>query len=186
MLGAELMPRKFNFRFADGFTLMELMIAVAVLGILAVAAVPSVQSILYSNQVSGQTNEIVAMLNFARNTAIRTSGDVDAVFTAEASGWSGFVEDPDGGRPDDCTAANALRCADSQRVLLESAKDFTFDKRGYLKDATFLTDGNVTIETMWLQHESCSNAQHRSRIEVRPTGQVTSCNVACGNTETTC
>lgn len=173
-----------NQRNLAGFTLMELMIAIAILAILVTAAVPSVQNILRSNQVSGQTNEMVSMLNFARNTAIRTSGDVEAIFTAEAVGWSGFVEDPDGEETDDCTAANALRCADNQRVLLESAKNFTFDKRGYRTGA--FIDGNVTIETMWLEHESCTNAQHRSRIEVRPTGQVTSCNVACADTVTTC
>lgn len=180
------MPRNLNPRLANGFTLMELLIAIAVLAILATAAIPSVQSILRSNQVAGQTNELVSMLNFARNTAIRTSGDVDVVFTSVGSGWSGIIEDPEGAGSDDCTATNALRCATNERVLIEAPKAFTFDKRGYLKDATFLTADNVTIETMWLEHQACSNSQHRSRIEIRPTGQVTSCNVDCGNTVTTC
>lgn len=160
---------------------MELMIAIAILAILTTAAVPSLQNILRSNQVSGQTNDIVSMLNFARNTAIRRSGDINVVFSSSGSEWSGIVEDPDGGGSEECTASNALRCTTNQGVSLEAAKNFTFDKRGYLKDATFLTnDDAIAIETMWLEHESCSNAQHRSRIEIRPTGQITSCNVECG------
>lgn len=186
MLGPELMSKKFNFRFANGFTLMELMIAITILAILASAAVPSVQDILRSNRVTGQTNELVSMINFARNTAIRTSGDVTVTLAPSADGWSGIVEDPDEDDSTNCTTAGALRCAANKNVLLSGETTLVFDKRGYLKDAAFLTSGNVTIDAIWLEHENCNNERHRNRIEVRPTGQVTSCNVACGNTGATC
>lgn len=169
-----------------GFTLMELLVAVAVLAILLTAAVPSVQEVLRANQVTGQTNELISMLNFARNRAVRDSDEVMVTLSPLADGWSGVVEDPDGDGSEDCTQAGALRCATNERVLLSGVNEFTFDKRGYLMDATFLTDGNVTIETLWLEHEQCSSEVHRTRIEVRPTGQVTSCNVACGDTGTAC
>lgn len=173
-----------------GFTLMELLVAIAVLAILATLSVPSVQDVMRSNQVTGQTNEMISMLNFARNMAIRNSGDVTVSFDAGTDGWSGIVEDPDGDGSAECTTAGALRCVDGEKVLLTSSAngdiEFTFDKRGYLKDAAFLTDGNVTIETLWLEHRECSGDRHRRRIEIRPTGQVSACRVDCGNTSATC
>lgn len=164
-----------------GFTLMELMISIAILAILATLAVPSIQNVLRSNQVTGQTNELVSMINFARNTAIRRSGVITVSLSSSGDGWSGIVKDPTGDGSDNCTTAGALRCTSNADVLLAGTTEFTFDKRGYLKDAAFLTSGAITIDAVSLTHEQCANERHRTRIEVRPTGQVTSCNIGCSS-----
>lgn len=54
-----------------GFTLLELMITVAVLIILLAIAVPSFQGLMASNRLTAATNEFIAALNTSRAEAIR-------------------------------------------------------------------------------------------------------------------
>ena len=54
-----------------GFTLVELMVTIAVLAILVVLAVPSFTSIINANRLAAQSNEVVAALQLARMEAIK-------------------------------------------------------------------------------------------------------------------
>lgn len=62
-------------RFTDygvsGFTLLELMVVVAVVAILATVAYPSFNSLINSNRLVGTANQILASLQHARSEAIR-------------------------------------------------------------------------------------------------------------------
>lgn len=58
-------------RRARGFTLIELMVAVAVIAILATVAAPSFQEIMHRNRLTAAANEYVAALQTARMEAIR-------------------------------------------------------------------------------------------------------------------
>lgn len=53
-----------------GFTLMELMITLAVLGILTAIAVPSFQTLLERNRVTNETNDLLGALMLARSHAV--------------------------------------------------------------------------------------------------------------------
>ena len=63
-------------RKGNGFTLIELMVTVAVAAILLTVGVPSFQYILQSSRVSTQTNELVTGLSTARSEAIRRNREV--------------------------------------------------------------------------------------------------------------
>ena len=57
----------------SGFTLVELMVVIAVLAILATIAVPGFQGIVAQNRATSAANELQATLQFARSAAIAQS-----------------------------------------------------------------------------------------------------------------
>ncbi|MEE7548711.1 prepilin-type N-terminal cleavage/methylation domain-containing protein [Xanthomonas sp. Kuri4-1] len=61
---------------AGGFTLIELMVAVAVLAITLALAIPSFTSVVNGNRLLAQSNELVASLQLARSEAIRRNAKV--------------------------------------------------------------------------------------------------------------
>ena len=57
----------------QGFTLIELMVAIAVLAIMLAIGLPSFQGSLRSNRVATSTNDMLAALSLARTEAIRNT-----------------------------------------------------------------------------------------------------------------
>ncbi|XKF14377.1 GspH/FimT family pseudopilin [Halomonas sp. BLK-85] len=62
----------------QGFTLLELLLAIVVAGILASIAVPSFSGFLARQQLRSDVIEVVSMLSFARSEAIKRREEVTA------------------------------------------------------------------------------------------------------------
>ena len=87
-----------------GFTLVELMVTVAVLAIMAGLAVPSFQATINANRLTGSVNELVNALQTARMEAIRrnrraavcfsatTDASTPTCSTTNPNGWLVFVD----------------------------------------------------------------------------------------------
>ena len=85
-----------------GFTLLELMITITVLGILLGLAVPSFREAIQNNRIVSQNNEFITALNYARSEAIRRSDTVSVCSSANgtscstttnwSTGWITFVD----------------------------------------------------------------------------------------------
>lgn len=74
-----------NSKHNKGFTLIEMMVTVAVLAIILGIGVPSFQGLIERNRVSTATDKLFSALTTARSEAIRLGQDVSV--TQEDDGW---------------------------------------------------------------------------------------------------
>ena len=168
---------------AAGFSLLELMVTVAIAAILLSLGLPSFQSTLRSNRVVTATNEIIASLALARTEAIRStrSAGVCPSTTGTAcdgtswnEGWMVWADQGNTGWGDFAAGDTVLRYSSQRPGVTINADDvgnddiekFTFDARGRLSSGT-------TAATIHLSSESCPEGQALLRtLTIGVTGQV--------------
>jgi type IV fimbrial biogenesis protein FimT len=104
----------------SGFTLIELMVTIAIAVILITSAVPGFQSFIQNNRLSTTTHQLVTSLNLARSEAVKRGKQVTVCKSDNSStctnangwdqGWIVFVdEDGDGQRQTSGTPEELLR-----------------------------------------------------------------------------
>jgi type IV fimbrial biogenesis protein FimT len=86
----------------SGFTLIELMITLAVVGILLMVGVPSLKTFLQSNQLVAASNELISALHVARSEALKLNSRVSICESSDGkscsntgswkNGWIVFVD----------------------------------------------------------------------------------------------
>ena len=116
----------------SGFTLVELMTAIAVLAILAAIAVPSFRPIIENWRVRDAAAELQSTLYFARSEAVKRGGNVSVVANSKSNDWSTGWEVQDnagnilqqGAVPTDTTVAQAA----------PGAQTIYFDRWGMASD----------------------------------------------------
>lgn len=175
-----------------GFTLLEVMVVLAIVAILTTLAAPSFVAMIQSNAVSGNVNTFIADVRYARSEAVRRGGAVlmcrsDAPeatapvcnTTAGTNGWaSGWIifEDRDDSLNYSAAAdANQLLKVQGPITNLDSimetsgagATKLQFTATGRMKSlssATALQFGsNITMPNS-RQRVVCINASGRARI----------------------
>ena len=147
----------------DGFTLVELMVALAVIGILAVIATPSMTDLINNSRVSGQAEELVASLQLARGEAIRRNarvticagtGIVCSGSTAWAN-WTVFGRDKIQATTDvirDTAASTSMQVSGpaagvvfKPSGMIDSQQSLEVVKSSYKRCITVLVSGVVTV-----------------------------------------
>lgn len=152
----------------SGFTLIELMITLAIVGILLTVGVPSLKTFMQGNQLIAASNELVSALHIARSEAIKLNSRVSICESSDGTscsntgswknGWIVFVDfngdlanngSPCDGTPVDCL----LRVHDAinDPLLTMSGVDtngnavssFTFTARGMPKDTSGVSESGV-------------------------------------------
>lgn len=92
MSGSPKNPGRVARRLLAAFTLLELVIVVAIIAVMAAAGVPAIRNIIYTSSASMADTQLKLALNAARDLAIRNaSGDTAAVFTFEPGGRLNIV-----------------------------------------------------------------------------------------------
>jgi len=133
-------------RLQRGFTLLELMVTLAVAAIVFSFAVPGFQQMVQRNRVITYTNNFIATVNYARSEAIRRASPVSICASADGTtcngtwsqGWIVFVN-TDGDNPAIVDAGGGEPVLKVQEALAVQytmtpdaafANDVTYDQNG--------------------------------------------------------
>lgn len=168
--------------FIRGFTLIELMVTIAIVAILAAIAFPSFQSSLRNNRASTATNELMASFALARSEAVRsargaglcTSNDGTTCGGTWDDGWIVWTDADSNGVPD--RTIRYTQAHDQLSVTATSSAGSTtlvrFDARG------LVFDGNTRDIT--IRPTPCtSGADMQRRLVLNSTGQTRIVREAC-------
>ena len=166
-----------------GFSLIELMVTIAVLAILLAIGLPSFQGSMRSNLVATGANELIASISLARSEAIRSPGGAGICASADGSSCNGASwndgwivwNDLDGNGSPGGTDERVLRRVEAIAKLdIETddpdATTITFDTRGVVGSSFEFT----------VQPDSCPTGQLLVReINLTLIGQTRTERVAC-------
>ena len=178
---------------ARGFTLIELMVVLAISVILIAFAVPMFQSSIASARGSDAANSLVASIDLARAEAIRRGEQVFlcratvAAPTACASagdwgdGWVVWSNVPNGGVPE---AAGDTSIDDNDRLQVQSSlgaagsrAEITLSTGAML---TFFPDGRVTpAVSINVAYPSAASPLASRCIQVAGLGSVSTARIGC-------
>jgi len=169
-----------KFKYVDrhaGFTLIEVVVFVAVLAILMSVAVPSFVSTIAGNRASSYANDFVSSLNYARGEAVARRAAVTMCTSAngtscrasndtDKSNWQkGWIVTV----PTDNTVL-LVGSAFAAQVTLSGTASISFDASGSLSASG--------VQSFNLVNQKCLNNGNR-RVDVNPTGRVSINSVSC-------
>ncbi|MCG8276163.1 GspH/FimT family pseudopilin [Stenotrophomonas sp. NLF4-10] len=131
---------------ARGFSLLELMVTVAVLAILMAIAVPGFSALINRDRLTSQANELVAVIQYARSEAVRLNGPVTLCPSADGAACSGS----DWSRSIVLATRNnaVLRqfSGNGRAAISADVNDVTFSADGLARDGSgLLATANVTV-----------------------------------------
>ncbi len=112
-------------------TLIELMVGIAIMGVLLAVGVPSFQSFIASNRVTGSSNDFVSSLALARSEAIKRGSRVTMCKSANATSCT--------------TAGNWAQGWIIFTDTVRSSTDATVDSGETILSSVLATSGNIVM-----------------------------------------
>jgi type IV fimbrial biogenesis protein FimT len=121
-----------------GFTLVELIVTLAITVILLTLGIPAFRDMTLNNSRTGRINELVTALQLARSESVKRGVEVSIANTgAWEQGWTVFVDDNSNGTLDG--GEQALR------VTQRNNPDYTIRPNGYPQFLTYDASGAINI-----------------------------------------
>jgi type IV fimbrial biogenesis protein FimT len=169
-----------------GFTLVELMVTVAVAAILLILAVPSFADFIDKSRLRGASDSVVDFINKARAQSVKQGRDVNVAFDGTSTAWcvgaNVAAEPANPGEPIPavepcaCGTTPAACVVEGQQSTLDSSTlngvtidaipdDFTFDSR-----LGTINPLGTTVATL-----TSPRKKFELKLTVSPIGQVSLC-----------
>lgn len=165
-----------------GFTLVELLVALAVLGIVVGWAIPSMYNLISQNRLTATSNQLVGLIHHARSEALKTAGRVWVSPMTDGGGtssWSlGAVIWVDSNGDGVRAAGESVR-----EILIDISDISVAGSATSLAIAPFGFDGaGYAIADQAYTLTLCSDAvpARGQRIEINGGGQIRTATEDCG------
>ena len=182
-----------------GFTLIELMVTLAIAAILLMVAIPSMTTYKRNAELTSATNTLLGSINAARGEAMKRGMNAMVVPTNNGTdwnaGWIVFVYKFVAGRTPAYTYDATYDTIISSQAPLPSYVNITangtagssapyimFDASGFVKVKPADPSGNLTFSLSRTDVSGTELAQQTRRIKIAKTGRTRTCKPASDST----
>ena len=154
-----------------GLTLIELMITLAIAGVLIASAAPSMREFIQNNRSATQTNELQTALSFTRSEAIKQGMSISICKSDDGAGcggnwqdgWVVFVDDDSDGDLD----------GDEEILRVHGALVAGNSLKYWGGDITYASTGlSSSASSGFFVHCDSRGASNARGIIIRPTGHT--------------
>ncbi len=159
----------------SGFTVVELMVVIAIVGILVAASAPGFRDTVERMSTSSQAKALLGSLTYARSEAIKRRGDVTVCGSADgsscsASAWAdGWIVFTDAGVAGSVDGADEVlrhhQGPDDGSTLTFPSAMLQYDSRGFGRNVP------VSPPQRFLLCPASSNAANAQAVDIAITGR---------------
>lgn len=141
----------------QGFTIMELMVAVAIVGILAAIAVPNFLAYIPKHRLNQGARTVFSALQYARVTAVKDQIDVVIDFNTGSDSFNIFIDDGRGGG----VAVDGVQNGSEPTV-----------KSGTLSSGVEIQSASFSGAVSWTRYDSRGMPNNIGAVRLRSTSQT--------------
>jgi type IV fimbrial biogenesis protein FimT len=182
----EMKQLNFSLRRASmlGFTIVELMVVVAIIGVLAMIATPSFREIKRNSELTSATNSLMAAINTARTEAMKRGKNAIIAPTMGANWNTGITVFVDNNMNDVFDAADAIVMQTEilpayftiTHTPVDATKTYTlFNGSGYARTMNDSFNATFEIARNDITTNPTELLSQTRRIKIALTGRVRSC-----------